>query len=55
MRHAIERLKLMGVMLAIAGGLTGIVYLQIRIIHDCGWFALLRGSEWLWLFGACHH
>jgi hypothetical protein len=44
---------------AIVAGLTlfvsGCTYIQIRIIHDCGWFALLKGSEVLWLFGACHH
>lgn len=54
MRHFVQRLKLMGLMLAIAGGVSGCAYVQIRIIHDCGWFALLKGSEWLWLFGACH-
>lgn len=35
--------------------LTGCIDLQYHIIRDCGWFALLRGSELLWLFGACHH
>lgn len=53
MRYFADRLKLMAIMLLITSGLGGLVYMQIRIIHDCGWFALLRASEWLWLFGAC--
>ncbi len=39
---------------AIGAVILGLIWLQYRIIHDCGWFGLLEGSEWLWLFGACH-
>lgn len=38
----------------IAAVVVGGVWMQIRIIQDCGWFGLLHGSEWLWLLGACH-
>lgn len=48
-------LKSLSIIAALCLFISGCGYVQIRIIHDCGWFALLKGSELLWLFGACHH
>ena len=40
--------------LAIAAGLLVIgIYVQFRIIHECGWLAFVHGAEWLWMFGYC--
>lgn len=50
-----RNLNALAIFAAVALFLGGCTYLQIRIILDCGWFALLKGSELLWLFGACHH
>ena len=49
----IGELKAAAIAATISLALYGALYLQYRIIHDCGWFGLLRGSEWLWLFGVC--
>lgn len=54
MNKIVRQLKVVAIMFAIAVLLSGCVYMQFRIIYDCGWFALLRGSEWIWLFGGCH-
>lgn len=28
-------------------------YIAFHAWLDCGWYSLIRGVEWLWLFGAC--
>jgi hypothetical protein len=37
----------------VAGMVGGALYLQIRIIIDCGLIGLIDGAEWLWMFGSC--
>lgn len=33
--------------------LVSAAYCEYQVVHDCGLMSLLRGSEWLWLFGGC--
>lgn len=40
--------------LGIICAVIGALYLQFRIIHDCGWMAFFHGAAWWWLFGYCH-
>ncbi len=30
------------------------LYIEFRIIHDCGFMALFQGAEWWWMFGYCN-
>lgn len=46
-------LKTATVAAIVAVVVSGAVWLQFRIIHDCGLMGLLRDAEWWWLFGYC--
>lgn len=41
------------ILLVAAAFIVGAVVMQVRIIKDCGWAGMLKGSEMVWLFGGC--
>lgn len=38
---------------ATVGYLAAVLVIAALVVRDCGWFALIRGAEWFWLFGRC--
>lgn len=48
-----SELKAGTVLVAIAGMVGLVAYVQYAIIRDCGLWGMLHGAEWVWLFGGC--